>query len=493
MYEAATDSCMGTAGDTHIFIRNKPEDAFQPALLIKEKEKWKIYRADKMPLDKQVEAKNNQIIYDNTQISWGDEVCFIERKKGKASIVNQEYVSPYEEKTGYAFIGEPFGETELKKYVFIEKNNKKNTWDRVNADELKKSLDLIIEEYRKPPVNKNLGSGHSGYKGYKKDGPVIPIWYKERSGRIYVSPAAIGRTVFSATAMDLAGKPCDDRKSLCPACSLFGMVSSKPEGGYGSKVRITDAVCSKDKGTTWQALKELGTPEASYLLFYSDSGKYYDEEDASIRGRKFYWHIPTAASDPSVYSAQKNAEGTEEKTKRNSTMELLKPESEFQFRIYFDGINNTQMQELKWLVTLGENRRDSNLCFKFGHGKPLGLGSGKVVIEEIMERKFEDESYQCDHINAAEEKNYSPTERIKSSVGYEDILQILNFRAVEDKKVCYPYINAEKTRAESENDIAAHQWFSQNKDTLPGIEDVTEHGALLHAYRYISSSDIARK
>lgn len=489
VYEAVTDSCMCTLRDENISVRNDPKNAFRPGLLMKEDGTWKLYAAKNAYLyEKPVKIGENAATLENgVPIYWGQPVKATKPSSGTGK--SKVHIAPKESKDasfgedGYIFIGESFGKKNAVCECFFKQECKLE-----DASEQKKALDYIIEVYQDPAINRNIKdeAGASWYKGYDKikEGPVIPIWYDEKNPQ-YVSPAAIGRKTFLKTMYDLIGEPCKDRKNLCPACSLFGMAGENAGMGYGSRIRITDAICVKDSGTNDSTLKELGKPRTSYLPFYSFDGKDYDVSGASIRGRKFYWHNPMAESDSSVYEAKN---GTA--TKRNSTMELMQPGAEFVFQIYFDNINDLQMKELRWLVSLGENQRNSDFCFKIGHGKPLGLGSIKILIEEQIERKIDPTGQYClEKEDGVENQQYMPSDRIKQSSGYKDAMQILNYHALKNVKICYPYIEEPpiKLNKMKENDVANHQWFSENKKQknvmpLPSIGETVEKKKYLKAF-----------
>ena len=176
--------------------------------------------------------------------------------------------------------------------------------------------------------------------------------------------------------------PCHDVKKLCKACSLFGMVGD--EEGFGSHIRITDAIFDGniDKAIEKYNLTELRTPHPSYLPFYADVNDYslgYDAAECNIKGRKFYRHfIPD-------YKALRSLDIK----KIDSKMEGI-DEGSFKFKVYFENLTQRQLDELATLLCLGENKADGNFCFKIGHGKPLGFGSAKIVIESLEERIFND-------------------------------------------------------------------------------------------------------
>jgi len=197
-----------------------------------------------------------------------------------------------------------------------------------------------------------------------------------------------------------------------------------------------------------------------------------------IRGRKYYWHIPKAKDDESVYS-------TTEKTKRNATFELLKPESTFSFKVYYDSLDENQVNMLAWTLTLGGNQ--SMYMHKLGHGKPLGLGSVKITIKQQVERTVMNGEYHvkrrdADGSLAWEAPGYNPV--LIDAAAQERFLVIAEFDRTRTTDICYPYVypDNEQVRRQIEttnnkNALGNHQWFKKAKDEgikLPHIgENVT--------------------
>lgn len=234
---------------------------------------------------------------------------------------------------------------------------------------------------------------------------LVPVYYfaveHEADGGkekiVYLSGSAIGRIAQRRKwAEIMAGHtPCQDR--LCPACLLFG---SKEKGGLRGRVRFADAFLKDpsraDENMEQRTLQILGEPRWTAFEFYlrkpdadatywnfdfygkakteEKNGKtepagteYFHLEKATPRGRKMYWHRGSAAPDDRRTS------------KMNQTMEVLK-EGTFTFRVYFDRITRTQLQDLVWTITLGENLPDGHYLHKLGHGRPLGYGSVKLTV-----------------------------------------------------------------------------------------------------------------
>ena len=510
VYETATDSCMVTVKENMgMTARIDNKRAFLPGLLIYEKGEWKLYSAKRylIPIEGrrykafqnfnregnfQVQEESGQRYLKSGDVKFrnGDCVNFTlfsqyqPYKKGNYIIWNGivETLQRSEKGDAYVFIGEEFpsrkhGESLFKKCALIEVEKGK-------IQDALEGLEETIKVYQNPAINRNYSKEHSGYANFenaKKRG-VIPIWFREedktnrQEGHLYFSAASIGRKQYEKRLIDLIGskKPCEKRSCLCKACLLFGM--AKGQESVGSRVRIGDA-----KGESYSlernvTLQELGMPRSSYMPFYAEkqgiryreSCVSYDEQGAVVRGRKFYWHNPKAENDSSVYT-------TKEKTERNSTVDLVMPGAVFNFKVYYDGITEQQLNELIWTVTFWENEENGVLCHKLGHGKPLGLGSVKMTVAEKVERIVKDEGYQLIH----SEVILGDTPPISKNLIYvKELLRICNYQALQGEDIRYPYVKldtaAEKMEKEKkkqgkeelkENILANHQWFTQNRGT----------------------------
>lgn len=430
---------------------------------------------------------------------------------------------------GYLYVGESFGQKHFER-IFRILPNKKPV--KISAGELA-ALDEVVNTYRDNVVNRSYQDKlqmsadggnvdvkryHYGYKGYEeaKDRGIIPVWHKWENGWEYLSVASKGRMAYRNTMEELLKKkaPCTSRKHLCSACALFGMASKSNTAGNDGKlagrVRFTDAVAENwsaeaeeqrlERGVT---LRELAAPKNSYLQFYlkkvgrdkvrtaSNSpavkGGYgfrgsdtfrenwsYDSQEYEIRGRKFYWHNQSK----NYYRPDK----PNERTNRNATMDLIMPGTcgpDFRFQVYYDRISTKQLEELVWVLTVGENRADSTLCHKLGHGKAIGLGSVKICVEKAVERIYAD-GYQVREIPVEQLADPFVT---KNSQVYQELKVILDMKTTSGRKVSYPYVTKADGRTLPErvdNNTAAHKWFSEStpefsrgeiRNVLPQILD----------------------
>ena len=324
-------------------------------------------------------------------------------------------------------------------------------------------LEATIAVYNDESINRTYGKApgyHGGYKAYKemKKNGIIPVYYSKEQGNLYLQAAPIGRVAFNSDMYSLVGnkRPCKKRNELCKSCSLFGMVG---EEAVGSRLRFSDLDCTSDSPTLYsRTLDELGGPKMSYMPFYSNMGwdedpsvVGYDDEGIELRGRKFYWHHKP--SDDNLYA---------EKGKRNATMELVGQGTVFEGKVFFDKITDTELRELIWTMNFWENDADGRYCHKIGHGKPLGLGSCKLIVNGIFKRQLSENSYIIKPIII----DYSKPDPIDDSDTVADLLTICDIKAMENMKVMYPYIFSDtqgKLNSSNDNDFARHRWFTENK------------------------------
>jgi hypothetical protein len=257
-------------------------------------------------------------------------------------------------------------------------------------------------------------------------------------------------------------------------------------------------------------LKELASPKPSAFEFYTmrprdawawtAEGKYTAglkdllEIPIYINGRKFYHHNKTCTDKNSrtAYEAPIDASTRKpEENERNATMELVPPETKFVFDVFFEGISMRQLRELMWLLAIGENEPGGSMWHKIGHGKPIGLGSAKIVVNsfEVRTVSIVDEAspatYQVktsgtDDLKelfnfdsdfgknpfvsgTLENENNSHANLIKDhEYGFVgDMLKMLDSRTTENLRVSYPL--GSDTTVRDANANASHQWFTGNR------------------------------
>ena len=295
--------------------------------------------------------------------------------------------------------------------VYLQKNELIKEWSN---DEPYQNMCSVLD---RDAAHKNGNNPNQGpcndlkmalereHKG-KNNALGVPVYYfyvtpngkDEGSGEklVYLSNSAIGRIAQRRKWKDIIGEhvPCNGKGELCPACLLFG---TKEGDGLKGRVRFTDAFSDDRLSIEKHCLGILGGPRPSAFEFYLnrpfDDATYWNFDfygikvqqgdrtiteyrhldKATPKGRKMYWHLtPQSDATPS---------------NQNSTMEAI-GSGVFYSKVYFDGITKTQLNDLMWVISMGDNTPDSPLQFKLGHAKPLGYGSTKLVVSAIHKREF---------------------------------------------------------------------------------------------------------
>ncbi len=487
IYETVTNSCFSTMQE-HQRITARTKKPFAPGVLFIENREMKLYPATRY-----------RVSMDNNLQKWGygkhldftgGSETIENRKHQRITVYNVDKITGIhsEEKTnpedfdGYLFIGEKISG---KKYesIFVIDNGANSVG---TSEEIKKAYEDMkhaVDVYQNDSVNRNLHDSHWGYRHINFEDfennqiEGLPIWFKRDGATIYLSPACIGRFTYRRTMEELLpeNKPCDGSGPVCKACSLFGMVRRSKDGstedeysGLGSHLRFGDAKLIEPSGDKnikdylkEITLEELSSPKPSYLPFYlntSDFTKGYDGDGATIKGRKFYWHHNPDTTNP-------------DKGERNATMEALVDPAEFEFTVYFDEITKKQLHELECVLCLGENVENGDLCYKIGHGKPLGYGSVKICVTSEEVRTFEAGNYRVSlkkpvDITKIPDFDQRCIDILNSVLSFSFISKYLN---QVGNGVRYPFVvngtnekDVKKINKIDANALASHHWFSEN-------------------------------
>ncbi len=143
--------------------------------------------------------------------------------------------------------------------------------------------------------------------------------------------------------------PCRDKKRLCPASRVFGALD------WQGLVQFADAKCEKAESVTG-FMPSLYRPRPDQRKAYFISGK--------AAGRKFYYHAVKAVSggDRGIPVQQAGTEYT------------------FSTQIHFKNLSAAELGTL--LIVLGQDDKHP-MALKVGGGKPIGMGSMTVTIQEI--------------------------------------------------------------------------------------------------------------
>lgn len=232
-----------------------------------------------------------------------------------------------------------------------------------------------------------------------KDGMLV-YYYPEANP--YLTYTQVARKPYRygiADIIDKMGKTvCTQEEKLCPACNMFGGVNIGKKGlsenkdenriktskiSIGGKVSVGFDECLQNNGFEEDVtLKPLGEPKPGFYQFYvvdnrkseNSPGKSssYDFLDIKL-GRKMY--LKHKSDDLDFRD--------NEKTKLNSTVQLLKPGAVFKFKISYFNLSHYELGLL--LSSLDIRYNGERLDYQLGMGKPLGLGRVKINSLKITQ------------------------------------------------------------------------------------------------------------
>lgn len=270
-------------------------------------------------------------------------------------------------------------------------------------------------------------------------------------------------------------RPCSDRKRLCPACRIFGMVSG--DGKVDSFALQGKISFSRGRLTSGGSLSErpllkiLGSPQPTSTNFYLaekgnreavkvTEGGYDRREKTEIRGRKFFWHQGDESHHLGKARYEKN---TSLSPKVEIRVEPLFEGATFCFSVYFENFSQDELALLVWSLEL-----ETGMCHKLGMGKPLGLGTVKISIVPDKTRSFrvtyEDIRGYYEDIGHSLNKNDLDANGLKQkaielfgkSMNYQDLSIILRYDEKIAGQVKYP----SKGR---KGEYFGYEWFSKPK------------------------------
>lgn len=266
-----------------------------------------------------------------------------------------------------------------------------------------------------------------------------------------LSPAQISRHRVD----DLLGsyRHCDDTNYVCEACNLFGMIGKNDcdPSAIASRLRFTDAAVEKESKLFYATLKELASPHISSVEFYSTAPNMkhqwnYDTRGIKLNGRKYYFH-------------HKGDYSTRVKNGRNITAELIDKGAKFGFDIFFEMFTEDELKKLVWTLTIGENKADGNQMHKIGHGKPIGLGSVKIIVDSVITRSFDPIKTEFTDKELDVDKLIENIPFDENAAYFNEFKSITDFDYLEGKKVAYPYGDDGNDKKTSKGTLT---WFKAN-------------------------------
>jgi len=107
-------------------------------------------------------------------------------------------------------------------------------------------------------------------------------------------------------------------------------------------------------------------------------------EETVIRGHKLYWHKQGTDSVDESSISTKNPPRDWASDTQHTQIRPVKAGVEFEFRVYFENLQEHELGALLWALTLPITSNGHPCRHKLGMGKPLGLGSVEVSTNLTM-------------------------------------------------------------------------------------------------------------
>ncbi len=476
-FEAATDSCVPfVLREKNRMSQRIPKFGalHDRGLLCYENGIWSLYEGEVVAMEK-VEANPERSGFhypDDREVTvkTGD---YDEKKHGVV-----QYNFPVN-------TGKPYHIAYLQKGKLINKWNSNEPYD-----DLSSVLGGDSSFYGKKIRNINIGPvrdlRNALDRELRGEGHGVPVYYfcVSTSGDddsmedriVYLSNASVGRIPRKRSWKEVMGDyvPCEVKEGLCPACLLFG---TKEGEEYKSRLRFTDAFPASDISSEYRLINALGLPKYTAFEYYlkkpaedavywnydiygvkgkriggKTSTKYRYLKEVSPRGRKFYWHFNPSTDAPLG--------------KFPSEIEMMTGGT-FHSRIYFDSITKQQLDDLMWVISFGDNKKDSNLCYKLGHARPHGYGSCKFVISSLNIRTISKD--EKGDISFSVKSEVPEIKALSYGIEKENVralLKMADLNALADQNVDYP--------GELEKSF---YWFSKNhknRGTMQVLHDALD-------------------
>lgn len=211
----------------------------------------------------------------------------------------------------------------------------------------------------------------------KNGSPVIPG--TSLKGMFRSLSEIVGRGCFC---VDNAEVPeeyarCKKIDQLCAPCRIFGMMEKGKEAKvHKGNISISDGEL-RVGGDTVDLLILLANCGTRHEPFYRSQ----NTGELDWKSRKMYFHQPKREKDVLLLL-------TDKLRKRAIPIKALLPGHIFTFEIQFTNLSQEELDLLIYIVALEDHveidKLHGPLRHKIGHGKPLGLGSCKINIDEIV-------------------------------------------------------------------------------------------------------------
>jgi CRISPR-associated protein (TIGR03986 family) len=210
--------------------------------------------------------------------------------------------------------------------------------------------------------------------------PVFALVGKQDNKVKSLGLAKMPRVLYNHAASELAqlqqGKARNSEHYFDMAELIFGTLREKALG-LKSRVFFSDAILTSKSTLFTSHGVILNGPKATFIGAYLEQpveGQYnnYDGDKTKLAGWKRY------------ITSQQFTENAENSDKSNvqSTLELLKPQSQFSGKIVFHNLKPEELGALVWSLQLGDFEQSKQTYHGLGHGKSLGAGAVQLHLKQ---------------------------------------------------------------------------------------------------------------
>lgn len=250
-------------------------------------------------------------------------------------------------------------------------------YNRVVAN--KNAIDLL--EIGKKCVGKT-GDAAQKFTGYSDVTYVVPCFYIVKDGEVqHFGHGRFYRIPYDKSIGDHLPTALKLQKDIVDLTeSILGRSRD-----WAGRVSFSEAhLCNEPKWCECRKPQPLMGPKPTSYQFYlnqtskTDTCENWNNDKATIRGYKLYWHQSTKKA-----SSWKNP-SVKEGDKLSKYIQPIDSGMTFQSRIYFNNLSDIELGAL--LLTLNLDRLESDtvadekksISYKLGKGKSIGLGSIKI-------------------------------------------------------------------------------------------------------------------
>jgi CRISPR-associated protein (TIGR03986 family) len=378
---------------------------------------------------------------------------------------------------------------------------------RRQYEELVADYKRVHEKSANPPIGGTAQGGHITDPFWKlKDGSFV---YAKTDGHSIeaIYPVQISRELYEASPWDCLDetlRPAERLEQLSPADRLFGWVPQEGKDSWKGKIRVSNGIYTSEENSPVEKFQQakslaiLGEPKPAQARFYlgdkdgSPQANGISKEDAGyargkkIRGRKIYLHHQN-------FSETKVFPDIITKSNQNRSITGWIPaKREFSFEIKFE---NLTPRELGGLLTL--LKLETGCYFRLGYGKPLGMGSVQLEIDNRATPRIFDGAEMGEHykqFSDCSENISTIEERGKLEKLFDDCLKIFkdgigkayplllekwvqSLQSVQGR-VAYSVTHNKDSANQPVDNAPIYDWFVQNENgtkcSLPAIGETLE-------------------